>query len=417
MAKKKITYSTSALKLLLATSAVLVVTVSYYLLEAFLPDSLADPMAGPSIFGRNFSVLAVVYNIVFAAALVTAAFKLFRWYTAKMTSARKKSAKRVIVGSGSKIVRQKTMYQGVSALVIVTLIGVFGALTSQPSNALTADTSTVKMTSASYTKVAYTRSPTGDTKYKNGDKDSSGRRIDTMQGGTTDGKYLYFAYGNAVAGGIIAKFDTNGKLIAKSDVFKPSQIGHANDMTYNPRLNKLVLAVWRPEATDTNKEKVAYIDPTTLKITGYDTVKPKATVTNICYEPTTDRYVANAKSYDASLNVVNKSLYGLTSTVMKSYNDKGTVGQGIGCDAKYVYVIRYYASATRPHTHVYVYDWSGSLKAVYSIKGLKDESENIFILNGELYMGVNNGSTYLSKSSDNKNDYVIRLKPTNDVAL
>lgn len=414
MIKKKKTPNEWPLRILLLVSISLVLIVGYYVMEAFLPSSFVEPTYGPSLFGRRFSMLAFVYNALFVAILLIAAFFLQRLYDQKLAKMRSKKSttKRsgVVVGTGRSQYKGRTnLYRSVSLILITILIGVFGTLTSKPSDALSTSASTIKLVDISYSKISGVHSPTGSTRYTNAKKDSDGKLIDTMQGGTSDGTYLYFAYESPVAGGVIAKFDMSGKLLKKSTIYKPSQIGHANALAYNSRIKKLALSVWRPDAKTSNKDKVAYVDPTTLKITSYATVQPSATVTNICYEPTADRYEANTRLYDGNLQVIKTGVYSLSETLLKQYNDKDSLGQGITCDANRIYVIRYYPNKTRPHTHLYVFDWSGTLTAVYNIKGLKDEAENVFVVAGKMYMGVNNGTTYLGHTADNKNDYFVRL--------
>lgn len=262
----------------------------------------------------------------------------------------------------------------------------------------------------SYTKIAQTPSPTGNTKYANGNKNSSGSVIDTIQGGTTDGTYIYFAYENPAGGGVIAKFNLSGKLIKASSIYSVSEIGHANALGYDSQRHQLVMPTFRANGkTIINGPRIAYINPESLQITKYTAVQPKAIVSNVCYNAATDRFVSNGRLYDAGFKLLNKNQYSYGSKLFKKYSDGDSLGQGIGCNARYIYVIRYYPNKTNPHTHVYVFNWSGKLTGVYNVQGLNDEAESIFIMNGQLYMGVNNGATYLGKNSDNKNDYFIRL--------
>lgn len=267
----------------------------------------------------------------------------------------------------------------------------------------------------SYTKIKETPSPTGGTKYINGAKASGGSVIDTMQGGTSDGTYLYFAYENPVGGGTIAKFDLNGTFVKGSGVYSVAALGHANALTYDSRRHRLVMPTFRLDGNNiVNGAKLAYIDPKTLQVTQYITVQPKATISNICYNPATDQFAANGRLYDSGFTLIHKNLYNYGTTLLKKYDDEDSFGQGIACNSRYIYVIRYYANATKPHNHIYMFNWSGKLIGIYNVQGLKDESESIFIANGRPYMGVNNGSTYLGKTSDNKNDYFIQL---NDLPL
>lgn len=416
MATKKKAPDASPLKLLGVVAGITALIINYYLLEALLPDTFVDATYGPSILGRSFSGLAVVYNALFVVLLLLGVYLFINHRAAQAAALRKKhTTKRgAVVGAGQseRYMRRRAIYGGGSLIIIVALIGAFGALTSSPSNALSSSEFRVKLTDTSYSVIASTKSPTGNNRYINAEKEAKGKLIDTMQAGTTDGTYLYFAFESPKGGGIIAKYDLDGNQLVKSTIYKPSEIGHANGITYNPNLHKLVLSTWNPDGKDKNADRLAYVDPATLKIDSYINVKPSSTVTNICYNAATNQYLLNGNLYDASFNVVKEGIYNLG--MMGNYGDKKSFGQGITCDANKIYVIRYLASKTKPHTNVYVYDWAGNLTSVYRVKGLKDEAENIFMLNGAVYMGVNNGSTYLGKSSDNKNDYYIRL---NDIAL
>jgi len=417
MATKKKPSSKSPLKILGIVAGLAALIINYYLLEALLPDTYTDPIYGPSILGRSFSGLAVVYNILFVLLLLSAAYLVIKQQTNRATLQRKKrtTTRGAVVGLGDseRLVRQRAIYRGSSLLVAVLLIGLFGTATSSPSNAESSTTPNVKLSSTTYSTIALTKSPTGNARFSNAHKTSKGKLIDTMQAGTTDGQYLYFAYESPTGGGVIAKYDFNGKLIKSGSVYKPSEIGHANAMTYNPSTGKLMLTTWQPDGKKNyNVNRLAYVDPATLEIASYGNVEPSRIISNICYNPSTDQYVMNGGIYDSSFKLTSETIYDFTGKA--AYGDKTTFGQGIACDANNIYVIRYYANKTKPHTNLYIYDWSGTLTAVYRVKDLKDEAENVFVLNGKLYMGVNNGSTYLGKSSDNKNDYYIRL---NDIAL
>jgi hypothetical protein len=399
MAKKKKSSNKWLTKLFILLGCIGILTVVYYLLSASLPERFVDPASGPTLLGRDFSVLAIIYNAGFAITLGFAAYFSFQAYKEKyiVASRKKRASHKVVVGSGlQRYVRQGVPYQGLAVIVVLLLVGAIGSLTSEPSSAQVVPV----MQNVSYTKIADTPS---------GLKKANGKVIDTMEGGATDGKYIYLAFENPKGGGYIAKYDLNGKLVKTSNTFTPKQVGHANAMTYDSVRNRLVLAVYRVEGdTVLNRGKVTHFNPDTLNITISRYVTPETAVSNVCYSATTNQYISNGKLYDANLALVKKDLYNY-SKYTKQYGDKKSAGQGIACDANHIYVIRYYANKTKPHTHVYVFDWSGKLDAVYNIKSLKDEAENIFILNNQLYMGVNNGTTYKGNSKDNKKDYLIRL--------
>ncbi len=370
--------------------------------EDSLSSDLVDTALGPVILGRQFSALGITYSILFAAMLAISLYFSFRLYAEKQAKAARKSkgtakSNKVVVRDESARYKPKQLlYQGVSILVVISLVGVIGSVTSEPSSAQVLPA----LQDVSYTKIADTPS---------GLKKANGKVIDTMQGGTTDGKYIYLAFENPKGGGYIAKYDLDGNLVKTSAHFTPKQVGHANAMTYDSVRNRVILAVYQPDGNKVlNRGKVTHFNPDTLNITISRFVTPEAAVSNICYSAATNQYISNGKLYDASLKLVKEDLYSY-GKYTKQYGDKKSAGQGISCDANNIYVIRYYPHKTNPHTHVYVFNWSGKLTAAYNVKGLKDEAENIFILNNQFYMGVNNGSTYKGNKKDNKKDYLIRL--------
>lgn len=424
MTKNKQTSRAALIPLLIALLALGILANAYYLLPEIVPDNVLDPAYGPSLLGRDFSWFDLMYDMLIAGALIMTSYYSLRLYKEKtMLKPYKKTSSKttnIVVGHGTSARQERRygMYQAGSFLLIALVVGVLGIATSEPSSALSTTTSP-KMTSISYTKIREARTPTGYARYTNAVSDAKGGVLDTMQGGTTDGTYLYFAYGGSKSGEVLAKFDQQGTLVKASKVFSLDEMGHANGITYDSRNNRLVVTTYRYQgSTILNPNRLVYVDPETLEIIGEVLAATDQKVSTACYNPVTDQYAGNGMLFDANFNLLNPTLYDFSKTVMKPYSDSKSVGQGIACTPNNIYVLRYYAHKTKPHTHVYMYDWSGKLVAVYNVSGLKDEGENLFVLNGQMYLGVNNGSTYRGKSSDNKKDYYIRLKniPVNTTA-
>lgn len=418
MAKNRKPLSSTFMRLLLALLAVGILANAYYMLPEILPDKLLDPAYGPSLLGRDFSFFGITYDILITCALLLACYYSLHIYKERTMAYRNKKnvarTSRIVVGNmPAQYQRRFSMYQAGSIIVIALIVGMLGTATSEPSSALSITPSPTlpKMRSLSYTKIREARTPTGNMRYINAIENTKGGVLDTMQGGTTDGTYLYFAYGGATSGEVIAKYDQQGTLVKASKVYSLDEMGHANGITYDSRNNRLVVTAYRYEgATVLNPNRLVYVDPETLEITGEAFAASEAKISTACYNAATDQYAANGVLFDANFNLLNPTLYDFSVSVMQPYGDTKSVGQGIACTPNNIYVLRYYGHKTKPHTHIYMYDWSGKLIAVYSIKGLKDEGENLILLNGKMYLGVNNGSTYLGKSSDNKKDYYILLK-------
>lgn len=412
------------MRLLIVLLALGILANAYYLLPEILSDNVLDPAYGPSLLGRDFSWFDLVYDMLIAGVLSMSCYYALRLYKEKTMPKRYKKTTndttKVVVGHGTpaRLQRRYGMYQAGSFLLIALFVGVLGIATSEPSSALSTTTNP-KMISISYTKIREARTPTGYARYLNAVSNTKGGVLDTMQGGATDGTYLYFAYGGSKSGEVLAKFDQQGTLIKTSRVFSLDEMGHANGITYDTRNNRLVVTAYRYQgSTILNQNRLVYVDPETLEITGEVLAGIDAKISTACYNPVTDQYAANGMLFDANFNLLNPTLYDFSTAVMKPYSDSKSVGQGIACTPNNIYVLRYYAHKTKPHTHIYMYDWSGKLVGVYNVSGLKDEGENLFVLDGQMYLGVNNGSTYRGKSSDNKKDYYIRLKniPVNTTA-
>jgi endonuclease/exonuclease/phosphatase family metal-dependent hydrolase len=221
-----------------------------------------------------------------------------------------------------------------------------------------------------------------------------------IQGGTTDGQYVYSACVNnsSHSNTVIVKTDLSGKKILSSSNFSRKAVGHANAMAYNSKAGKLVLTMWDDDSAGNNgiTDQVRIISPSTLKSEGTQTLGKTANVTNICYNPSTDQFIANGKLYDSNYKYIRTIFSGGDGKFNSDSQMSGdTAGQGIGCDNSHVYVIRW--SKAKSITRIISYDWSGNLSAVYNLTNMNDELENLFIINGEMYGGVN---TFKGNSSN-----------------
>jgi hypothetical protein len=232
----------------------------------------------------------------------------------------------------------------------------------------------------------------------------------TMQGGTTDGTYLYFICVNDGGSTMrIVKYATSGEKVAESGVLTRKQLGHANDLTYNSKLNLLVATAWDNNKKGNNgiRSAVRFIDPSTFAIQYTKSLSDKESVSNICYNPATDQYVSNGRLYDSNLNYL-KKIYNV-DTVDKNIgisSEKSVLRQGIGCDSSYIYVLRVVFRQSG-YNMIGVYDWNGNNVGAYRVN-VNDEGESLSIVDGIMYMGINEGT--MSKGGDYRNDYFIRLE-------
>jgi cell wall-associated NlpC family hydrolase len=226
-----------------------------------------------------------------------------------------------------------------------------------------------------------------------------------LQGATTDGKYIY-ACSVDTANNLVElrKFDLQGNLKGSKDLGK--QLGHCNDMTYNSKINRLVVAHY-------SEKKYVIVNPDDLSVVSTENSSGNR-VDSICYNADTDKYV------------VNGGLYSSNFTFEKSLFDQGTGGdiddqlgngassgarQGIYCDNQNIYVMRTPISAGKAigdNTLIAKLDWDGKIVAAYKI-GIRAEAESMFGLNGTLHIAYNNGNYVKLSGGDSRKDTVVRV--------
>ncbi len=196
-----------------------------------------------------------------------------------------------------------------------------------------------------------------------------------LQGGGTDGKYLYLAFVTPKVDGhqdgIVVKVDQKtGDIIKKSERLA---IDHANDITYNPRLNK-ILVVHNAPRTDL----VTLLDPETLEFV--ETVKLPLKIFSMDYNAKRDRYVVG-KSGGQNF----ATLKDLTE-IRHEYEAIHTrfTTQGVGSDDDYIYFVQHNKACLMK------YDWAGNFVEfipLMDVSGL--EPENVCFINGRLYVSFN----------------------------
>ena len=187
----------------------------------------------------------------------------------------------------------------------------------------------------------------------------------TVQGACTDGRYAYFAVQQGST--TILKYDTETWELVDSKE-NMSVLGHANDMTYNPKRNWILVANNGP-----NYNMLYALDPDTLDVVA--TVTLKLDVYSVAYNPEKDIYVVGITGgYDfAILNSKFKQI--------KRYKGKETpyTRQGGDCDENYIYF-----SQSGGNNAVVVYDYAGKYVGILSM-GHSHEVENIFHIGRSFY--------------------------------
>ena len=197
-----------------------------------------------------------------------------------------------------------------------------------------------------------------------------------LQGGGTDGKYLYHAFvtpntpDKKPQTAVIVKLDpATGEIIKVSERLATD---HSNDITYNPRLNKLMVVHNAP-----NFASVSLIDPETLELVETKTLP--LNIFSMDYNAKRDRYVVG-KSGGQDF----ATLMDLTD-IRHHYaaiNTRFTT-QGVCCDDDYIYFVQH----NRPC--IMKYDWTGAFVEYIPLVGIDHEPENICIINGKMYVSEN----------------------------
>lgn len=197
-----------------------------------------------------------------------------------------------------------------------------------------------------------------------------------LQGGCTDGKYAYYCSLNTLTNLCsISKYEiATWKEVARRDGMP---VDHGNDITYNRDKDCLVVCHNTPRRT-----YVSYVNKNTLKI--IETFEIPLKIFSITYDSIKDRYcVGIAHTFDFAIldkdfNVVKK---------FKGVVPESTAKQGMDSDNKYIYFLLSFPNA------ISVYDWDGNHKGIFKMNddAKKYESENIFHINDDLYIGYNSG--------------------------
>ena len=181
-----------------------------------------------------------------------------------------------------------------------------------------------------------------------------------VQGACTDGTHAYFAMtsdgGNTVT---ILKYNMSTWKLADKQSF--SNVGHANDITYNPDKGWLVIVKNKPYYN-----RVAILNAKTLEVIRDVTLKEE--IYSIAYNSKRKQYVVGLSgSYDFAL--LNESF----KTVKKFKGENtGYTRQGCDCDDNYIYFPQ-----SGGNNLLAVYDYSGNLAAKIPLTDNK-EIENLF---------------------------------------
>ena len=206
-------------------------------------------------------------------------------------------------------------------------------------------------------------------------KDSNGNEYKTNQGGCSDGKYYYQSFlilnaDESLNRAMIIKYDlSTGLEVRRSGILSA---GHANDLTYNPRTNQIIIANNAPD-----HRIITILDASTLKF--IKTVRVPCPIYSITYNAERDIYFIgcseskNLRALNSNFEVIDQNIY------VTDQNTTGCMTQGIGSDDVFVYCTYY----TDPGNIIEVFDWYGNYVGTIEtdisgvLDGYKLEGESI----------------------------------------
>ena len=215
--------------------------------------------------------------------------------------------------------------------------------------------------------------------------------VDVMQGGCTDGEYFYFAIegsnlkvGETMYGKAHKIFKVDGKTWEIVAVSERLPLDHANSMTYNSKLNRLIVANCNDVVTTDNldnKKAITFIDPDTLEITEVKYLD--IAINAIEYSETYDLYVVGIKGSSAAFAILDSNFVELG---YYDGHDIGLQAQDVGCDDNFIYVGNSGIGTDMSGIEaVKVYNWEGEYRGVFRV-GNVSEQEAIFAWDGKLYI-------------------------------
>lgn len=212
------------------------------------------------------------------------------------------------------------------------------------------------------------------------------------QGGYTDGKYYYQAFIDCVkdaedsSSACIAQFSMDGTLIRK---FTNTELDHANDITYNSKLNRFIISHAKPNYTYIS---YFYVDETTNSLVYEKTEEVDYNIISIDYNEARDQYVVGLK-YTQDFRILDSEFNPITPQLSAYNRSDGYTTQGVSCDENFVYFVLFKLNVIK------VYDWNGNFVTNVNLENVLTstdpgllstgdyEPENISVIDNEIYIG------------------------------
>ena len=194
-----------------------------------------------------------------------------------------------------------------------------------------------------------------------------------IQGGTTDGKFIYVIVHNgdktAAAKSRLRKYDISTmEQVAETD---PLQVCHGNDITYKPAENELYVVHCYP-----NGDTVSVFDADTLAFKRQ--IKLPVSIYCMSYDETLDCFWVGINGGDTFAKLT--SNFKFVKRYMSRMHDYVT--QGMDCDDRYLYFVRYKKNC------IIVYEKNGTFVGEYDL-AFSGEPENISHVGDKFYITGN----------------------------
>lgn len=192
------------------------------------------------------------------------------------------------------------------------------------------------------------------------------------QGSASDGTYVYFVLRNSNdTGSVITKHRMDdGSFVAVSEVL---QLGHGNDMTYDAKNHRLVVAHGQSEGkilTLVNADTLALIRDINI---------PEGSGA-ITYSVAKDRYAISQGG--STLHILDSEFKWVAS--YRRSDKTGYTAQGMGSDEDFVY----FPMSGKTDNVLVVYDWNGKYITTINVP-MSHESESMFWVGGKYYIAYN----------------------------
>jgi len=203
-------------------------------------------------------------------------------------------------------------------------------------------------------------------------------KLNIAQGGTVDGTYYYQAF---IRKHVLSKEADNivrivkselatGEIVQTSDNLK---LNHANDITYNPKTNELIVVHNVP-----NTSRISIIDADTLTLK--ETKDIGVNIYCLDYNETYDEYVIGL-SGGQSFQILNSDFTAKSSVFQPTDRTDGFVTQGCSSCGDYIYFVLYKDNV------ITVYDRGGNFITLIQLDVKSLEPENITVINDKIYVG------------------------------